>query len=509
MDAINAGDISDNVGRRIILPSSFTGGPRQMYQLYQDAMAIVSHFGKPDLFITFTCNPKWPEITQELLPNQNAIDRPDLTARVFHIKLQELLKDLNTNHWFGKVVAYVYVVEFQKRGLPHAHILLILAPEDKIHSIEKYDSIVSAEIPNSEIYPLAYKTVATTMMHGPCGSLNPSAPCMKNGICKKHYPKSFQESTQENENGYPIYRRRKNGYFVKTKNGIYLDNRWVVPHNVGLVIKYNAHINVEICNSILAIKYLYKYVYKGHDRATVTLSQTNNTQTSTEIEAIDEIKMYLDARYISASEGIWRIFHYRLHNHTPNVQRLAVHLPNQQSITFQDGDNLQSIVNHTNKSMTTLTAWFQENLENIAAHEFKYIDFPLHYTWNKAHNKWYPRRTATGAIGRLYMVQPSEGERYYLRILLTHIKGATSFNDLKTINGYKCRSFKEACIHLGLLQDDAEWNTCLYEASQIKTGQQLRHLFAMILLYCQPAAPERLWDNYKLALCEDLIHKNY
>ena len=72
-----------------------------------------------------------------------------------------------------------------------------------------------------------------------------------------------------------------------------------------------------------------------------------------------------------------------------------------------------------------------------------------------------------------------------------------------------CRSFKEACIHLGLLQDDTEWNTCLYEASQIKTGQQLRHLFAMILLYCQLTTPERLWNNHKLALCEDLTHKNY
>ena len=99
-----------------------------MYQLYQDAMAIVRYFGKPDLFITFTCNPKWPEITKELLPYQIAADRPDLTSRVFHIKLQELLKDLCTKQCLGKVIAYVYVVEFQKRGLPHAHILLILAP---------------------------------------------------------------------------------------------------------------------------------------------------------------------------------------------------------------------------------------------------------------------------------------------------------------------------------------------------------------------------------------------
>src|SRR5436305_3342423 len=160
-----------------------------------------------------------------------------------------------------------------------------------------------------------------------------------------------------------IYRRRENGRFVKTRSGIRLDNRWVVPHNIHLATKYNAHINVEICNSILAIKYLYKYVYKGHDRATVTLSQTNNTQTLANTETIDEIKMYLDARYISSSESIWRIFHYRLHNHTPNIQRLAVHLPNQQSIRFQDGDNLEHIINHTTAHMTTLTAWFQENLE--------------------------------------------------------------------------------------------------------------------------------------------------
>ena len=510
IDAIHTGDTSNNIGRRIILPSSFTGGPRQMYQLYQDAMAIVSYFGKPDLFITFTCNPKWPEITEELLSYQTAADRPDLTARVFHIKLQELLKDLLINQWFGKVVAYVYVIEFQKRGLPHAHILLILAPEDKIHSVEKYDSIISAEIPDPTMYPLAYETVAACMMHGPCGALNPSAPCMKDGVCQKNYPKNFQENTKENDNGYPIYRRRDNGHFIKTKNGTQLDNRWVVPHNTNLIIKYNAHINVEICNSILAIKYLYKYVYKGHDRATVILSQANDIhQISNNIELIDKIKMYLDARYISASESIWRIFHYKLHNHTPNVQRLAVHLPNQQSITFQDKDNLQYIINQTTAHITTLTAWFQENLENIEARKYKYIDFPLHYTWNTSQRKWNPRKTATGAIGRLYMVQPSEGERYYLRMLLTHIKGATSFDDLKTVNRHMYKTFKEACIHLGLLQDDSEWNTCLYEASKIKTGQQLRHLFAMILLFCQPATPEILWNNHKLALCEDILYQHY
>jgi hypothetical protein len=155
-----------------------------MYQLYQDAMSIVSYFGKPDLFVTFTCNPKWPKITRELLPYQNAVDRPDLTARVFHIKLQELLKDLLRNNCLGKIIAYIYVIEFQKHGLPHVHFLLILAPEKKLRSTDDYNSVVSAKIPNPVTHPLAYETVSTMMMHGPCGAMNPAAPCMKDGVCQ-------------------------------------------------------------------------------------------------------------------------------------------------------------------------------------------------------------------------------------------------------------------------------------------------------------------------------------
>ena len=94
-DAVNSGDTNaKEVGRNIILPSSYTGSPRQMFVLYQDAMSIVRKFGKPDLFITFTCNPQWEEITSALLLDQKASDRPDLIVRVFRLKLKELLSDL-------------------------------------------------------------------------------------------------------------------------------------------------------------------------------------------------------------------------------------------------------------------------------------------------------------------------------------------------------------------------------------------------------------------------------
>ena len=184
---------------------------------------------------------------------------------------------------------------------------------------------------------------------------------MKDGVCQKHYPKNFNEATQEDRNSYSVYRRRDNSCFVKTRNAIRLDNRWVVPHNVDLVTKYNAHINVEICSSILSIKYLYKYVYKGHDRATIALYQSannNGQHTLDHAEPVDEIKMYLDARYISSSESIWQIFCYKMHGRSPSVQRLAVHLPDQQSVTFRKGEDLQCVVDHATFRKMTLTAWF-------------------------------------------------------------------------------------------------------------------------------------------------------
>jgi hypothetical protein len=97
-----------------------------MNQLYQDSMALVRKFRKPDLFITMTCNLNWLEILHELRPGEEANDRPDLTSRVFNMKFNALLKDLLHNGVLGTTVADIHVVEWQKRGLPHSHILIIL-----------------------------------------------------------------------------------------------------------------------------------------------------------------------------------------------------------------------------------------------------------------------------------------------------------------------------------------------------------------------------------------------
>ena len=175
------------LGRRVILPSSFTGSARYQHQLYQDAMAMVRRYGKPDLFITFTCNPQWPEISDCLFPNQTSSDRPDIVARVFKLKLKSLLHDIyySQKPIFGKMCAIIYVIEWQKRGPPHAHILAICDDVSKLHSTEDYDTIVSAEIPNPHTHPQLHMVVTKFMMHGPCGAANPKSPCMVDGQCSK------------------------------------------------------------------------------------------------------------------------------------------------------------------------------------------------------------------------------------------------------------------------------------------------------------------------------------
>jgi len=102
--------------------------------------------GKPDLFITMTCNPNWDEIQQNLLPGQKPWQRPDLIARVFEQKLKRLLKEIVVRQRFGRVVAHICVVEFQKRGLPHAHILVVLAREYKPMTADLFDKFTCAEI---------------------------------------------------------------------------------------------------------------------------------------------------------------------------------------------------------------------------------------------------------------------------------------------------------------------------------------------------------------------------
>ena len=161
---------------------------------------------------------------------------------------------------------------------------------------------------------------------------------------------------------------------------------------------------------------------------------------------------------------------------------------------YRENATAQQIVDAAKK--TTLQAWFDLCRTDPFARTLRYIQCPEHYTWQEKTHTWGRRRNSTPryarTVGRMYSAHPSQGERYYLRVLLNHVHGPTSFQDLSTCDGVQCATFREAC---------------LTEASTNFMPSQLRDLFACSLAHCEPSDPRQLWDKHKHSLAEDFLHE--
>lgn len=502
---VNDGNVRD-IGQLVILPSTFTGSPRHMHEYAQDAMTYVRNYGRPDLFITFTCNPKWPEIIDNLMTGQKHTHRHDLTARVFKQKLIRLIDVITKSHIFGETKCWLYSVEWQKRGLPHAHILIWL--QDKIAPTQ-IDQIISAELPDPAVDPELFEIVKSNMIHGPCGAYNPLSPCMKDGRCTKRYPRPLVQETQTGNDGYPLYRRRHpdNGGRTTTltvnRVETVVNNSWIVPYNPLLSKIFKAHINVEICNSVKSIKYVISYVQKGSDMAVVSVEGQNAPR--------NEVTEYQLARYISSNEAVWRILGFSIHERYPAVIHLSVHLHNGQRVYFTAANAQERINNPPN---TTLTAFFKLCRTDQFAQTLLYHEVPKYYTFNAAKEfrrrkkgkavPGHPDILSSDALGRVYTVHPNNAECYYLRLLLHTVRGPTSFEHIRTIDGVVHPTYREACQVLGLLEDDQHWDRTLTEASATSPASQIRTLFAIILTCCAPSNPQDLWEKFKESMSDDV-----
>ncbi|CAH9104480.1 unnamed protein product [Cuscuta epithymum] len=321
------------------------------------------------------------------------------------------------------------------------------------------------------------------------------------GHCTKHFPKKFSQRTTIDKSGYPKYRRRNNGRSVE-KNGHPMDNRYVIPHNRTLLLKYGGHINVEWCNQSRSVKYLFKYINKGDDRITVAFSEATD---SSKPQKIDEIKMYYDCRYISACEAAWRIFSYHIHYRDVPVERLSFHLPGEQNVYYKPDASIESVLRNTNLHSTKFIAWMRANQLYQEARELTYVDFPSKFTWSKKKREWSPRKRGF-AVGRVFFVRPGAGEKYYLRVLLNVVKGPRSFEELRTVDGKIYDTFRDACYARGLHGDDKEYIDGITESSHSAMARWLRHLFVTLLLQGSMTKPESVWEKCWEYLSEDILY---
>ena len=249
---------------------------------------------------------------------------------------------------------------------------------------------------------------------------------MEDGKCCKRYPREFREETSLPEAMYPLYRRRDLGR-TADKAGHTMDSRDVVPYNPGLTKKYGCHLNIEIVTSIKSVKYLYKYSYKGHDRATLELGEEiipGKKEAEDAEKPPDEIKNHIDARYVGPPEAAWRLFGFHMSGRSHHVERLAVHLPGIQRLLFEMGQEEAALATAAGKR-TTLLAWFELNQDpkNAQARELRYAQIPEHYVWHMKTRKWAARTSVSAAnkvIGRLHGAALDEGARFYLNLLLLH-----------------------------------------------------------------------------------------
>ena len=271
--------------------------------------------------------------------------------------------------------------------------------------------------------------------------------------------------------------------------------------------KYQAHIYVEWCNQAGSIKYLFKYINKGPDRATTSVQVgDHDNEAPSNDEIVDEIKEYYDCRYLSACESAWHILRYEVHYRTPAVERLPFHLPGQQQVVYDADDDITDVLNKPSVASSKFLAWMECNKTSDLAKTLTYAEFPTKFTWIGPKRIWQERKQGY-AIGRIHNVPPSVGDAYYLRILLNKVKGPESWEKLYEYNDIIHPSFREACFARGLLDDDREYIYALQEISGWALGRKVRRSFVHLIMSNTISRPDHVWNEAWTFMKDDIEHR--
>ena len=517
---------SRGLGKTFYLPSSVPGSPRHLRKLRVDALELARRLGCPTWFITLTCNPYWPDIVAHLLPGQTYADRPDIVVRVFHARLEK------TVAWIKQTLCkgtryFVRVVEYQLRGLPHAHIVVAeLSPPT---SPAEVDLFISCALPKAE-GPLR-TLVLTHMVHGCTHGCHPNDPAQD---CIKGCPWPFAEETTFDARGYPHHRRAPcdghcpnclAGRAAYGKHNVCL-NRLIVEYNGALLEYWQGHANVKFAGSVELFEYLYKYLFKGPDKASydVTMDETIS----------DELREWQRGRYLCATEAVWRIFGYHTYDRTPHVWCLPVHLQNEDWIQFEEGKEDEAV----SSRVSQLQRYFHRPREPefLSLRYYEYFErFMVSATCPKSLRPWsdaisvvpspaepthavwlddapeglkhfvYRRQKGVPPVCRLEMKYPRQKEVFFLRHLLLQFP-QTSWASCKEYNGKKYKTHEETMLATGHFAKNDEAHAVLDELVALRyTGHQFR--FAFVILLEQEPSPVTLFAKYEKTLLKDFLNR--
>ena len=366
-----------------------------------------------------------------------------------------------------------------------------MRPELPVHEI---DHLIKAELPSNNA-TLRTK-IAKYMTHNRNHLSREISRCRRGTHCIYGFPHPISSETTVKDDGRVQYKRSTE------------EDRWIAPHIPELIDELDCHIFVDVVFTVSIFTYLYKYLYKGPDHTAFHIPQHQG-------HPVDEIKDYIDGRYLSAHEAAWRILGFHITSKTPSVTSLPVHLPDQNVPRYSG----RSTTEHQNASL--LLRYFNRpdgpEFTNLTYCE--YFKQFVQYNWsvgdvllptdflerNVLHGSCQKvrRRQVGTKVARIHMVSPTAGELFYLRCLLAH-KPAESFTDLRTVDGVTWETFHEAAMRVGLFTNQNEGQYVLIDATlSFCTPFALRFLFGRVILEGYPALP--LWEQFRYDLARDFI----
>ncbi len=445
------------------LYDSFINSGRYRSRCFRDSVTILrKKKANSYFFITITSNPKDELYSDFLETNQSIYDRPDIAARVFKIRINQLKHLLKNKEVLGKMCFICSAIEEQQRGSLHAHILFGSALE--IYSSSDVDKVLSCQIPENETLKALVKKF---MIHGPC-ILRPDLECRRNhhGNCKRGFPRPYLKTSELPLEGYALPCRRspaEGGGVITYSDTKIVTESDVVCYSPVLLEHLKCHVNTELIRGPSRIlKYFFKYMIKGRDMTMLKV-----------VDNIGEIKQYITTRCVSAAFASWRLLGETVFYNYPAVYVLDVHL----------------------EPGSTLISYLDLNKKDLFARSLLYDQIPEFYVLKGS--EFVRRRNKCETLGRLQWIEPNYSENYFLRFVLSRVKGANCIDDLLTVNGKRFDCFKRAAEALGFNLNDCGPYEIMDEAKEFKMPKSLRSLFVLLLCNEEIEHPRQFYDKYK------------